>query len=214
MAGVVAAGCDRAVVGGETLPDDESGATAGVGGEASWSVPAGSGGCDTIVYEPPVSAGQHVAECVTLDHLTNPPTSGKHYPRWADYRSYDAPVPRGYLLHALEHGGVLFAYNCALLDAASCDALRIAIEDFQVAFAADPACEAPIEHRLLAAPDPELDAPFAAAAWGQMLKARCFDDARVGAFAKKHYGTGPEDSCAPGFDPTDPEQNVPADCGK
>ena len=38
---------------------------------------------------------------------SNPPSSGPHYPIWADFKEYATPVPDGYLVHAEEHGAVL-----------------------------------------------------------------------------------------------------------
>ena len=68
--------------------------------------------------------------------------------------------------------------------------------------------------RVLVVPDPDLDVQFAAAAWGHMLKADCYDDDLVQAFVEDHYAGGPEDTCASGVDPTDPDSGFSADCGR
>jgi uncharacterized protein DUF3105 len=36
-----------------------------------------------------------------------PPTSGLHYPVWADWGVYDRPVPFKFQVHNLEHGGII-----------------------------------------------------------------------------------------------------------
>ena len=36
-----------------------------------------------------------------------PPTSGLHYPVWANWGIYDTPVPFRYQVHDLEHGGII-----------------------------------------------------------------------------------------------------------
>ena len=49
-------------------------------------------------------------------------------------------------------------------------------------------------------PDPLLDTPIAAAAWGATYTATCIDEASLRAFADAHYGQGPEDFCSDGID--------------
>ena len=71
-----------------------------------------------------------------------------------------------------------------------------------------------MKNMMMMLPAPDLDVPFAAVAWGHMLKAQCFDAALVKKFITEHYDEGPEDECLPGFDPLDPDQGVPEDCGQ
>jgi hypothetical protein len=180
------------------------------GGEGSWEVDSGSGGCDSTLYDPPVLKSPHLEECTKIDYLSNPPTGGPHYPRWANYQTYEEPVPLGYLVHGMEHGGVLLGYNCPN----GCDAEVTKMQAFIDALADDPLCPMSVRVRLTLAPMPSLDVPFAVAAWGHMLKAQCFDETRVTKFVEDHYGKGPEEVCGAGFDPNDPAEQVPADCGK
>ena len=52
---------------------------------------------------------------------SDPPTSGPHYAEEANEQFYDSnnyKFPAGYLVHNLEHGYVIFWYNCGLLDEA------------------------------------------------------------------------------------------------
>lgn len=180
----------------------------GYGGEASWEVETGSGGCNAVIYEPPVVKSPHIETCSKVDYLSMPPTSGPHYPKWAHFQSYDSPLPWGFLVHALEHGAVLLATQCD-----GCDALSD-IEAWAADQDVDPGCVAPTDNRLIVAPAPELDVPFAMAAWGAMLKADCFDPAIAELFVERYYAGGPEDFCNAGFDPTDPTEMIPADCGQ
>jgi hypothetical protein len=39
--------------------------------------------------------------------VSQPPTSGLHYPVWADWGIYDRPVPFKFQVHNLEHGGII-----------------------------------------------------------------------------------------------------------
>ncbi|HYQ15899.1 MAG TPA: DUF3105 domain-containing protein, partial [Polyangiaceae bacterium] len=112
--------------------DDEGGSTAGTFTDAgaAGTTPGGSGGmtgeggspelgssgaagvCSAVSASYELSAGVHVAACTPIDYSTNPPSSGEHYPSWADFGAYDFPLPRGYWVHNLEHGAVVVSYNC------------------------------------------------------------------------------------------------------
>ena len=188
-------------------PGGAGGEEEGLGGEASWEIGSGSGGCNAVLYEPPVLSSPHVDACSDLDHLSNPPTSGPHYGSWAQFKNYDEPVPRGFLIHAMEHGAVLFLYNCT-----NCDDEITAIQDYIASKPTDPACLPTVDRRVIASPAPWLDVPFAVAAWGFMLKADCFDADQIDAIYDDRYAQGPEDLCASGIDPLDPMSEIPSDC--
>jgi hypothetical protein len=49
-------------------------------------------------------------------------------------------------------------------------------------------------------PDPDLDTPIAASAWGATYTATCIDTASLAAFVSEAYGKGPETTCANGED--------------
>src|SRR5262245_8086029 len=65
----------------------------------------------------------HVAEGSVINYAHNPPASGPHYPVWARYQEHNTVVARGYWVHNLEHGGVVFLYRPSA-PAASVTALR------------------------------------------------------------------------------------------
>jgi hypothetical protein len=165
--------------------------------------------CNSVEMGYPLQAGIHVPICSYIDWPTNPPTSGEHYPIWAAYRAYDKPVPRGFSVHDLEHGGVVVSYNCP----GGCDAEVAALEAWLAARPADPTCTPPVHARITVTPDPLLDVRFAAASWGFSLKSDCFDLDALGAFIDAHYRMAPEDFCDDGIDPTSPDAGLPADCG-
>lgn len=176
-------------------------------------VPEGT--CNTRRCDPPVVGAEHVATCSTLAFPTNPPTSGPHYPIWGLFKTYDQPLARGFYLHNAEHSGIVLLHNCAQLpDDATCDALVAELKTYAADAPADPKCVEPTRNRLIVTPDPLLDVPFAAVAWGHSLKADCFDPEAVDAFVAAHYGQNYEDLCGGGIDPTDPESGIPLDCGR
>ena len=139
----------------------------------------------------------HLSECTPLTYPTVPPIAGDHYGVWADFKTYSSPVPWGYLVHDLEHGAIVIAYRCE----SACPDLVAQLQHIVDTFPADPLCTSTdARSRMILVPDPTLDVPIAAAAWGFLYRATCFDDASLIAFANAHYGHGPEQLCSPGVD--------------
>ncbi|MFO0762007.1 MAG: DUF3105 domain-containing protein [Byssovorax sp.] len=166
-------------------------------------------GCAMSLLSPALDPGIHVQVCSPIVWNSNPPTSGMHYPVWAAFKTYKAPVPRGFTVHAMEHGAIVFSYNCPSGCAADIDALQAMLD----ARPADPLCVAPLKNRFIITPDPLLDTQFAAAAWGYAIKGDCLDLAAIGAFIDAHYAMAPENFCFDGTDVLDPAYNLPPDCG-
>ena len=119
-------------------------------------------------------------------------------------------MPRGFTVHDLEHGAIVISYKCA----GGCAADLAALQAFIDARPADPLCVAPLKSRIVITPDPLLEVPFAAAAWGFALTSQCFDLPALGAFIDAHYGLAPENFCIDGVDVTAPDAGIPADCGE
>lgn len=157
--------------------------------------------CGSRVTSHVTVSSAHVAVCSPLTFTTNPPTSGDHFPQWARFQAYDAPVPRGFSVHDLEHGAIVVSYHCP----DGCEADVAALTDFLAAWPRDPRCSATVRNRFVVTPDPELDVVFAAAAWGFALRSSCFDLAALGKFIEDHYGEAPEDFCTDGLDVLSPE---------
>jgi len=158
---------------------------------------------------PPVVASPHVPACSPVTYETNPPTSGPHYPYWAAFKWYDAPVPRGFWVHSMEHGAVVITYRCD----DGCDAELAMLAAFLDARPADPLCSPPLKARFIVTPDPDLDVRFAASAWGALLRADCLDLDALGAFIDAHYAKAPENLCFDGVDVLSPDAGIPMDCG-
>jgi len=157
------------------------------------------GRCAAVEQRHGIEGQTHVAECSAVHYGTNPPSSGDHYPVWAAFEIYSNPIPEGYWVHDLEHGAVVLSYNCPN----GCDSDVAAAKDMLTALPADPLCLASgssASRRSVMTPDPHLDVPFAASAWGYTLRAQCFDADVFRSFVTRHYGAGPEDLCADGLD--------------
>ena len=104
-------------------------------------------------------------------------------------------LPRGYYVHNLEHGAIVFLYNCP----AGCPDVVAQLDDIARAFPSDSTCEAPVRSRVLVTSDPLLPdgVQVAAVAWNVLYTASCFDP-YVNQFAARHYNHGPEDLCSDG----------------
>ncbi len=69
----------------------------------------------------------HVSEGTLVQYGSTPPSSGKHWTRWAACGVYENELPDEYMVHNLEHGQVVISYNLA--DATDVDRLESLAED-------------------------------------------------------------------------------------
>jgi hypothetical protein len=161
--------------------------------------------CPVTIASYPLQAALHVDVGTDIQWNSNPPSSGEHYPVWAAYRDYGLlvppkTVPRGYYVHDLEHGAIVLLYQCPTGD---CGGGGIAGQLQAVAdsLPADPLCvqlNNGVRVRTVITPDPLINSPVAAAAWGWTYTADCVDAPTLRQFALAHYGQGPEALCGDG----------------
>jgi hypothetical protein len=159
------------------------------------SAPAGP--CGAVVQQQAIEGHAHVAVCSDVEYGTKPPSSGNHYPFWAAYQNYTTAIPEGFWVHNLEHGSIVLTYNCP----GGCDSDVAAAIQMLANLPQDSACLSigdGVLRKTVMTPDPKLDVPFAASAWGWTLRARCFDPVAFQAFAMAHYDQGLEGTCANG----------------
>jgi hypothetical protein len=147
------------------------------------------GPCNVQVATPPDEGFDHLAICSPTSYASKPPSSGNHYPIWPLFRVYSKPVPWGFLVHGLEHGAVVIAYNCPN----GCPDQVAAIQALVDATPSKPACSRP---PIIVTPDPTLDVPVAASAWDYTLRAQCFDRERFAGFIAQRANHGREYSDA------------------
>jgi hypothetical protein len=119
---------------------------------------------------------------------TDPPTSGRHYP--SSYQSgffneedVDVPYPAGYLVHSLEHGYVIFWYNCELLDQGSCEGLK---SDIQTVM------ERAGNNKVIAYPWPSIKESVVLTSWGRILRFETFVAEDAYAFIQNNRNKAPE----------------------
>lgn len=136
----------------------------------------------------PVMAGTtHIA--VDSDpgtYNSDPPTSGPHYPEEAQKGFYESNIytyPAAYLVHNLEHGYVIFWYNCDLLDESGCanlkEQIRTTIDELGGT-------------KLIAYPWTSLDVPLVMTSWGRLQKFEAFDSEQAKAFYRANLNKAPE----------------------
>jgi hypothetical protein len=131
------------------------------------------------------------------------PASGNHWGAWAKWDTvYDKPVKTGFVLHNLEHGGLVFSYKCSSpSDSKACSDAR----DQLMAIA-----QGVSGPRVIVTPDPSQPNMFAVRAWRYAYTSDCLDKQSASDFARKHYQQGREDTDADPPIPFDPSTtNVP-----
>ncbi len=137
------------------------------------------------------NAGKHVAEGTDPGPFNSePPTSGRHYGQELEAGFYDetspqaqVTYPEGYLGHNLEHGYVIFWYNCDSLDDAGCETLKTRIRNVMDKFRGV---------KLVAFPRALLDVPVVMTSWGRMQRFEVFDEGRARKFVSANRNRAPE----------------------
>ena len=103
------------------------------------------------------------------------------------------------MVHDLEHGAIVLWYRCPANG--SCDDIKTMLRAVSDALPTDPVCVDAgegVRVRTVIVPSATMDVPIAAAGWDWLYKATCIDEASLVAFAKAHYGHGPEQICTNG----------------
>ncbi len=135
----------------------------------------------------PIMATSHITtDSDPGTYNSDPPTSGLHYAEEANAEFFDTNIykfPAGYLVHNLEHGYVIFWYNCGLLDEAGCTSLKEQIKTTMKDLGG---------RKLIAYPWPSLDVPLVLTSWGRLEKFESFDADKAKAFYRANLNKAPE----------------------
>ena len=142
------------------------------------------------------AAGESVQIMVSDPHIpvdsdpgqynSDPPTSGRHYAEEAQKGFYESNIytyPAAYLVHNLEHGYVIFWYNCDLLDESGCANLKEQIKTTMDDLGGT---------KLIAYPWTSLDVPLVMTSWGRLQKFEAFDSQQAKAFYRSNLNKAPE----------------------
>jgi hypothetical protein len=121
---------------------------------------------------------------------SDPPAGGRHYASELDAGFYDEnspqaqlPYPEGYIGHNLEHGYVVFWYNCGALGGSDCETLKSEIQSVMDDFGGT---------KLIAFPWPSLNVPVVMTSWGRLQRFDSFDPQLAAAFVQANRNKSPE----------------------
>lgn len=137
------------------------------------------------------NAGEHVPEGADPGPFnSDPPTSGKHYAEEFDAGFYEetdsetqAEYPEGYLIHNLEHGYVIFWYNCESLNDADCAELKSQIKGVMGDFN---------NFKVIAFPRASIDVPLSMTSWGRLQNFNSFNAQAASNFVRNNQNRAPE----------------------
>lgn len=120
---------------------------------------------------------------------SNPPTSGAHAAPITE-GFYETAVPDENLVHNLEHGYVIFWYNCSTLDEAQCQTLKTQIKSV----IARASSVAPFSQakKLIAVPRNAQKVLLALTTWGRLYELNAFDESGILQFINDFRQQAPE----------------------
>ena len=123
----------------------------------------------------------HVFEPETVSYSTTPPTSGKHWDRWAECGFFEDGLPDERITHNLEHGNIVVSYN--LTTPEEVEQLRTSVESIDLYD----------EWGLTRFYDKMPEGTVALATWGVLDTIEGIDPDRMNRFFSAYAGTlGPE----------------------
>lgn len=164
----------------------------------------GTGMCGRTIFRSPNANHTHFRVGTdTSSDWEAFPVSGNHWGAWPAWNSvYTRPVLRGFLLHGLEHGGIVLSYNCrSATESAECRDAHAQLVALAQRFG---------YHRLIVTPDPTQTTRFAIRAWRWGYTADCLDATAALQYMRARYRHGREDIDADPPIPYDPTTtNVP-----
>jgi hypothetical protein len=140
--------------------------------------------------EVPIQSTSHFVVDVPPDpYNSNPPAGGPHYDSDFPAKFYNESdlstlpkYPEGYLVHNLEHGYVIFWYNCQVADT-DCSALKQTIQEVM---------DETGKTKLIAFPWSQMDVPLAMTSWGRVLKFTQADSVLMTQFVERNRYQAPE----------------------
>jgi hypothetical protein len=133
------------------------------------------------VIQWPDDGNAHVAEGTPITYNTNPPTSGTHYPIAQAGGFYIHTIQLGYLVHTMEHGGIIIYYDPDTVTTEQQDELRTIVQPHLGNFST-----------VVALPRDDAEFPIILTAWRHWQRLRVYDAAAINGFVTQFLGQGPE----------------------
>jgi len=127
--------------------------------------------------EIPILGRDHVPEGTKVaNYNSNPPTSGNHWPRAADWGYYSVTLPDELLVHNLEHGGIWISYKDIDSDTQS------KLENIARSY----------PQAVIVTSRPQNANKIVLASWGKLDKLDSLDEQRIERFIKANINNSPE----------------------
>ena len=156
---------------------------------------------------------EHVTLGAFVRYAVCPPASGRHYNAQGEgpvrpgvYGPDDQANPQGWI-HNLEHGGLVVLYRCTTGDSACEESGQNALEELYSTMPNSPFCNLAPANTTVVARFDQMNWPYAALVWGQVLPLDTFDAQLIrDFFAQQGERSNPEPLCAdptPTPEPTD-----------
>jgi len=138
----------------------------------------------------PIASSSHVpADTVPGPYASNPPAGGTHFDESYPAKFFEesdlaglGAHPEGHLVHSLEHGYVIFWYNCQAAGV-DCAAMKQMIQKVMNDTGGT---------KLIAFPWTDMDVPLAMTSWGRILKFPTLDAALMKQFVQRNRYKAPE----------------------
>ncbi|MDP3948840.1 MAG: DUF3105 domain-containing protein [bacterium] len=111
------------------------------------------------------------------EYNSNPPTSGSHYAKEAEWGVYQNELPDEQLIHNLEHGGIWISYKPNISPA-----IKIKLESIGNRY----------KKAVIVAPRAKNDSMIALASWGRLEKLDTLDEAEIINFIDANKNKSPE----------------------
>ncbi len=139
----------------------------------------------------PTTSRDHIPEGTDPGpYSTNPPAEGHHFPVTFNPGFYTPDqvtsmpkYPQGYLVHDLEHGYVVYWYNCQADPSIKCSDLQNAIKQV---------IQENNTFKVIGFPWPSQQEPLVMTSWGRILRLNKIDLATMRTFYKANVNQGPE----------------------
>jgi hypothetical protein len=129
----------------------------------------------------PSEGRTHMPVGTVIVYLTDPPTSGNHYPYPQAGGYYEFPIAAGFLVHSMEHGGVIIYYNPATVTDAQKNSLKMLAQAHPGIFS-----------QVVCVPRDDPTYPIILTAWTHRLRLRTYDQSGIDGFVTLFLGQGPE----------------------
>jgi hypothetical protein len=157
-------------------------------GVAVWSASRPQAEIGEVV---PVDSTQHVPENTRPGpYRSDPPAGGVHFEGTFPAKFYQEsdlaslpPYPEGYLVHNLEHGYVVFWYNCGVISSEQCQTLKQSIQQVMDEFDGV---------KLIAFPWESIKEPLVMTSWGRLLRFQSVDVELMRNFVRANRNKAPE----------------------